>query len=186
MYRHMNCVLGERRYKKVTWRQITRTALLAGRRGIQRGHKVARPKTGLGRLFQPDELASIHLMLPFQTWNAVKKQCFYFTCFWSLLKQILTNQTVFVYVLLNLKDKKAKEQETKEEPLHPLLKKSEKNSPTYKEPPTCLLTQIQTTKALLNDHKATQGGAPEKGKWSHLSSSWCDLDLLCKLQIREN
>ncbi|KAF7251020.1 Hormonally up-regulated neu tumor-associated kinase [Varanus komodoensis] len=62
-------------------------------------------------------------------------------------------------------DKKAKEQETTEEPLHPLLKKSEANSPSYKEPSSCLMTQ----KALLNDHKPSQGGAPEKDSPSGLS-----------------
>ncbi|XP_077783428.1 hormonally up-regulated neu tumor-associated kinase isoform X1 [Podarcis muralis] len=81
---------------------------------------------------------------------------------WCRIEKYKSNKDTY-------EDKKAKEQETKEEPLHPLLKKSEKNSPTYKEPPTCLLTQIQTTKALLNDHKATQGGAPEKDSPGGLS-----------------
>uniref|UniRef100_A0A8D2JLC8 non-specific serine/threonine protein kinase n=1 Tax=Varanus komodoensis TaxID=61221 RepID=A0A8D2JLC8_VARKO len=104
----------------------------------------------------------------------------------DVINTVLSNRachTLAIYVLLNKKlecyvssqrvsriekyksnkdsyeDKKAKEQETTEEPLHPLLKKSEANSPSYKEPSSCLMTQ----KALLNDHKPSQGGAPEKG-----------------------
>ncbi|XP_077198653.1 hormonally up-regulated neu tumor-associated kinase isoform X1 [Paroedura picta] len=66
-------------------------------------------------------------------------------------------------------DKKAKEQEIKEEHLHPLLKKSEKNPSSYKEPSSSLMTQIQNAKALLSDRKTTQGSAPEKDSPGGLS-----------------
>ncbi|XP_063161508.1 hormonally up-regulated neu tumor-associated kinase isoform X3 [Candoia aspera] len=59
-------------------------------------------------------------------------------------------------------DKKNKEQETKDDPSHPFLKKSEKNPPTYKEPSSCLTTQMQNKKSLLSDRRASHGGMPEK------------------------
>nr|XP_060626419.1 hormonally up-regulated neu tumor-associated kinase [Anolis sagrei ordinatus] len=65
-------------------------------------------------------------------------------------------------------DKKAKEQETKEEALHPLPKKSEK-SPSYKELPSLLTTQIQTTKALLSNRRPSQGSPSEKDSPGGLS-----------------
>lgn len=71
-----------------------------------------------------------------------------------------------------MKDKKAKEQETKEEPLHPLLKKLEKNTASYKEPSSCLMTPMPNTKALLTDRRPSQGSPSEKGTWKHPFYSW--------------
>ncbi|KAM6448404.1 hormonally up-regulated neu tumor-associated kinase isoform 2-T2 [Liasis olivaceus] len=59
-------------------------------------------------------------------------------------------------------DKKNKEQETKDDPSHPFLKKSEKNPPAYKEPSSCLTTQMQNKKSVLSDRRASHGGMPEK------------------------
>nr|XP_056714307.1 hormonally up-regulated neu tumor-associated kinase [Euleptes europaea] len=66
-------------------------------------------------------------------------------------------------------DKKVKEQETKEEHLHPFLKKSDKNPSSYKEPSSSLMAQIQNAKALLSDRRASQGSAPEKDSPGGLS-----------------
>ncbi|NXX04618.1 HUNK kinase, partial [Larus smithsonianus] len=63
----------------------------------------------------------------------------------------------------NLKDKKLKEQEKKGEILHRQLpKKTEKSPVSYRQPSSCLISQIQNTKALLKDRKVTKAGGPEK------------------------
>ncbi|NXM65781.1 HUNK kinase, partial [Serilophus lunatus] len=63
----------------------------------------------------------------------------------------------------NLKDKKLKEQEKKGEILHrQLSKKTEKSPVSYRQPSSCLISQIQNTKALLKDRKVTKAGGPEK------------------------
>lgn len=75
-------------------------------------------------------------------------------------------QTIFMCAL-NLKDKKPKEQEAKDDLTHPFLKKSEKGPPTYKEPSSFLTTQMQNKKSLLSDRRASHGGLPERGMcWS--------------------
>lgn len=66
----------------------------------------------------------------------------------------------------NLKDKKLKEQEKKGEILHrQLSKKTEKSPVSYRQPSSCLISQIQNTKALLKDRKVAKAGGPEKGQW---------------------
>ncbi|XP_054242861.1 hormonally up-regulated neu tumor-associated kinase [Indicator indicator] len=61
------------------------------------------------------------------------------------------------------KDKKLKEQEKKGEILHRQLpKKTEKSPVSYRQPSSCLISQIQNTKALLKDRKVTKAGGPEK------------------------
>ncbi|NXY58627.1 HUNK kinase, partial [Callaeas wilsoni] len=63
----------------------------------------------------------------------------------------------------NLKDKKLKEQEKKGEILHRQLpKKTEKGPVSYRQPSSCLISQIQNTKALLKDRKVAKTGALEK------------------------
>ncbi|NXT10859.1 HUNK kinase, partial [Prunella fulvescens] len=63
----------------------------------------------------------------------------------------------------NLKDKKLKEQEKKGEILHRQLpKKAEKSPVSYRQPSSCLISQIQNTKALLKDRKVTKAGGPDK------------------------
>ncbi|NWI79229.1 HUNK kinase, partial [Dryoscopus gambensis] len=63
----------------------------------------------------------------------------------------------------NLKDKKLKEQEKKGEILHRQLPKKTKKSPvSYRQPSSCLISQIQNTKALLKDRKVAKAGGPEK------------------------
>ncbi|XP_064008471.1 hormonally up-regulated neu tumor-associated kinase isoform X1 [Pogoniulus pusillus] len=60
-------------------------------------------------------------------------------------------------------DKKLKEQEKKGEILHRQLpKKTEKSPVSYRQPSSCLVSQIQNTKALLKDWKVTKPGGPEK------------------------
>ncbi|XP_039410909.1 hormonally up-regulated neu tumor-associated kinase isoform X1 [Corvus cornix cornix] len=60
-------------------------------------------------------------------------------------------------------DKKLKEQEKKGEILHRQLpKKTEKSPVSYRQPSSCLISQIQNTKALLKDRKVTKAGGPEK------------------------
>ncbi|XP_026556389.1 hormonally up-regulated neu tumor-associated kinase [Pseudonaja textilis] len=66
-------------------------------------------------------------------------------------------------------DKKNKEQEAKDELSHPFLKKSEKSLATYKEPSSCLTTQMQNKKSLLSDRRASHGGLPEKDSPSNLN-----------------
>lgn len=80
----------------------------------------------------------------------------------------------------NLKDKKLKEQEKKGEILHRQLpKKTEKSPVSYRQPSSCLISQIQNTKALLKDRKVTKAGAQEKGQWGKASGGslcvhvWC-------------
>ncbi|NXP23384.1 HUNK kinase, partial [Scytalopus superciliaris] len=63
----------------------------------------------------------------------------------------------------NLKDKTLKEQEKKGEILHRQPpKKSEKSPVSYRQPSSCLVSQIQNTKALLKDRKVAKAGGPEK------------------------
>ncbi|XP_061844637.1 hormonally up-regulated neu tumor-associated kinase [Colius striatus] len=63
----------------------------------------------------------------------------------------------------NLKDKKLKEQEKKGEILHRQPpKKTEKSPVSYRQPSSCLVSQMQNTKALLKDRKVTKAGGPEK------------------------
>uniref|UniRef100_A0A8C2Y7C9 non-specific serine/threonine protein kinase n=1 Tax=Coturnix japonica TaxID=93934 RepID=A0A8C2Y7C9_COTJA len=65
----------------------------------------------------------------------------------------------------NLKDKKLRKQEKKGEILHRQLpKKTEKSPVSYRQPSSCLISQIQNTKALLRDRKATKAGGAEKGQ----------------------
>ncbi|XP_051463925.1 hormonally up-regulated neu tumor-associated kinase isoform X1 [Apus apus] len=60
-------------------------------------------------------------------------------------------------------DKKLKEQEKKGESLHRQLpKKTEKSPVSYRQPSSCLISQIQNTKALLKDRKVTKAGGSEK------------------------
>ncbi|XP_069642205.1 hormonally up-regulated neu tumor-associated kinase [Haliaeetus albicilla] len=67
-------------------------------------------------------------------------------------------------------DKKLKEQEKKGEILHRQLpKKTEKSPVSYRQPSSCLISQIQNTKALLKDRKVTKAGGPEKDSSSAVS-----------------
>lgn len=70
----------------------------------------------------------------------------------------------------DLKDKKPKEPEKKGDFLHrPFSKKPDKSLPSHKQPSASLITQIQNTKALLKDRKASKAGFPDKGRsapWS--------------------
>ncbi|XP_013810681.2 hormonally up-regulated neu tumor-associated kinase isoform X1 [Apteryx mantelli] len=67
-------------------------------------------------------------------------------------------------------DKKLKEQEKKGEILHrPPPKKTEKSPVSYRQPSSCLISQIQNTKALLRDRKITKAGGPEKDSSGGLS-----------------
>ncbi|KAM9627567.1 hormonally up-regulated neu tumor-associated kinase isoform X1 [Harpia harpyja] len=67
-------------------------------------------------------------------------------------------------------DKKLKEQEKKGEILHRQLpKKTEKSPVSYRQPSSCLISQIQNTKALLKDRKVTKAGGPEKDSSSVVS-----------------
>ncbi|XP_041316340.1 hormonally up-regulated neu tumor-associated kinase isoform X1 [Pyrgilauda ruficollis] len=60
-------------------------------------------------------------------------------------------------------DKKLKEQEKKGEILHRQLpKKTEKSPVSYRQPSSCLISQIQNTKALLKDRKVAKAGGPDK------------------------
>ncbi|XP_015736746.1 hormonally up-regulated neu tumor-associated kinase isoform X1 [Coturnix japonica] len=67
-------------------------------------------------------------------------------------------------------DKKLRKQEKKGEILHRQLpKKTEKSPVSYRQPSSCLISQIQNTKALLRDRKATKAGGAEKDSTSGLS-----------------
>ncbi|XP_005345399.1 hormonally up-regulated neu tumor-associated kinase [Microtus ochrogaster] len=60
-------------------------------------------------------------------------------------------------------DKKPKEQEKRGDFLHrPFSKKPDKSLPSHKQPSASLITQIQNTKALLKDRKASKAGFPDK------------------------
>ncbi|XP_033623937.1 hormonally up-regulated neu tumor-associated kinase isoform X2 [Fukomys damarensis] len=63
-----------------------------------------------------------------------------------------------------VQDKKPKEQEKKGDFLHrPFSKKLDKNLPSHKQPSSAsLITQIQNTKALLRDRKASKSSFPDK------------------------
>ncbi|NXW84783.1 HUNK kinase, partial [Alopecoenas beccarii] len=68
-----------------------------------------------------------------------------------------------VKLIKAVKDKKLKEQEKKGEILHRQLpKKTEKSPVSYRQPSSCLISQIQNTKALSKDWKVTNAGGPEK------------------------
>ncbi|XP_004645402.1 hormonally up-regulated neu tumor-associated kinase [Octodon degus] len=64
----------------------------------------------------------------------------------------------------SVQDKKPKEQEKKGDFLHrPFSKKTDKNLPAHKQPSSAsLITQIQNTKALLKDRKASKASFPDK------------------------
>ncbi|XP_038244091.1 hormonally up-regulated neu tumor-associated kinase isoform X2 [Dermochelys coriacea] len=100
----------------------------------------------------------------------------------DVINTVLSNRasnTLAIYFLLNkkleryltgLRDKKQKEQEKKGELLYrPLPKKTEKNSPSYRQPSSCLIAQIQNPKALLKERKTTKTGVPEKDSTGGLS-----------------
>ncbi|NXT68704.1 HUNK kinase, partial [Chaetops frenatus] len=81
---------------------------------------------------------------------------------WGSLKLPLSKPNCSC-LFYNLKDKKPKEQEKKGEILHRQLpKKTEKSPVSYRQPSSCLISQIQNTKALLKDRKVAKAGAPEK------------------------
>ncbi|KAL1787910.1 hormonally up-regulated neu tumor-associated kinase [Sigmodon hispidus] len=62
-----------------------------------------------------------------------------------------------------VQDKKPKEQEKRGDFLHrPFSKKLDKALPSHKQPSASLITQIQNTKALLKDRKASKTGFPDK------------------------
>ncbi|XP_032487125.1 hormonally up-regulated neu tumor-associated kinase [Phocoena sinus] len=62
-----------------------------------------------------------------------------------------------------VQDKKPKEQEKRGDFLHrPFSKKLDKSLPSHKQPSASLITQIQSTRALLKDRKAAKPGFPDK------------------------
>lgn len=80
------------------------------------------------------------------------------------------------------KDKKPKEQEKRGDFLHrPFSKKPDKNLPSHKQPSASLITQIQSTRALLKDRKASKPGFPDKGgsAWGTLQASHVQLRGCC-------
>ncbi|NXP68069.1 HUNK kinase, partial [Chloropsis cyanopogon] len=88
---------------------------------------------------------------------------------WGSLKLPLSKPNCSC-LFYNLKDKKLKEQEKKGEILHRQLpKKTEKSPVSYRQPSSCLISQIQNTKALLKDRKVTKAGGPEKDSGGGLS-----------------
>ncbi|NWV87813.1 HUNK kinase, partial [Machaerirhynchus nigripectus] len=81
---------------------------------------------------------------------------------WGSLKLPLSKPNCSC-LFYNLKDKKLKEQEKKGEILHRQLpKRTEKSPVSYRQPSSCLISQIQNTKALLKDRKVAKAGGPEK------------------------
>ncbi|NXR41834.1 HUNK kinase, partial [Zosterops hypoxanthus] len=81
---------------------------------------------------------------------------------WGSLKLPLSKPNCSC-LFCNLKDKKLKEQEKKGEILHRQLpKKTEKSPVSYRQPSSCLISQIQNTKALLKDRKVAKAGSPDK------------------------
>ncbi|NXY35653.1 HUNK kinase, partial [Pomatorhinus ruficollis] len=81
---------------------------------------------------------------------------------WGSLKLPLSKPNCSC-LFCNLKDKKLKEQEKKGEILHRQLpKKTEKSPVSYRQPSSCLISQIQNTKALLKDRKVAKAGGPDK------------------------
>ncbi|NWR06706.1 HUNK kinase, partial [Paradoxornis webbianus] len=81
---------------------------------------------------------------------------------WSSLKLPLSKPNCSC-LFCNLKGKKLKEQEKKGEILHRQLpKKTEKSPVSYRQPSSCLISQIQNTKALLKDRKVAKAGGPDK------------------------
>ncbi|NXA63391.1 HUNK kinase, partial [Mohoua ochrocephala] len=81
---------------------------------------------------------------------------------WGPLKLPLSKSNCSC-LFYNLKDKKLREQEKKGEILHRQLpKKTEKSPVSYRQPSSCLVSQIQNTKALLKDRKVAKAGGPEK------------------------
>ncbi|NXC04246.1 HUNK kinase, partial [Orthonyx spaldingii] len=88
---------------------------------------------------------------------------------WGSLKLPLSKPNCSC-LFYNLKDKKLKEQEKKGEILHRQLpKKTEKSPVSYRQPSSCLISQIQNTKALLKDQKVAKAGGPEKDSSGGLS-----------------
>ncbi|NWW75424.1 HUNK kinase, partial [Climacteris rufus] len=70
----------------------------------------------------------------------------------------------------NLKDQKLREQEKKGQILHRQLpKKTEKGPVSYRQPSSCLVSQMQNTKALLKDRKVAKAGGLEKDSGGGLS-----------------
>lgn len=66
----------------------------------------------------------------------------------------------------DLQDKQTKEQENKGDFLpRPFPQKLEKPLPVHRQPPASLVTQLQSTRALLRDRKATRPGLPDRGGW---------------------
>ncbi|XP_075856606.1 hormonally up-regulated neu tumor-associated kinase [Microcebus murinus] len=62
-----------------------------------------------------------------------------------------------------VQDKKPKEQEKRGDFLHrPFSKKLDRNLPSHKQPPSSLITQLQNTRALLKDRKASKPAFPDK------------------------
>ncbi|NXX34282.1 HUNK kinase, partial [Nicator chloris] len=81
---------------------------------------------------------------------------------WGSLELLLSKPNCSC-LFCNLKDKKLKEQEKKGEILHRQLpKKTEKSPVSYRQPSSCLISQIQNTKALLKDRKVAKAGGPDK------------------------
>ncbi|KAL2311679.1 hypothetical protein Nmel_003414, partial [Mimus melanotis] len=88
---------------------------------------------------------------------------------WGSLKLPLSKPNCSC-LFYNLKDKKLKEQEKKGEILHRQLpKKTEKSPVSYRQPSSCLISQIQNTKALLKDRKVAKAGGLEKDSGGSVS-----------------
>ncbi|NXK90242.1 HUNK kinase, partial [Formicarius rufipectus] len=70
----------------------------------------------------------------------------------------------------NLKDNKIRERAKKGEILHRQPPKKTGASPvSYRQPSSCLISQMQNTKALLKDRRVAKAGAPEKDSGSGVS-----------------
>ncbi|NXO25256.1 HUNK kinase, partial [Cisticola juncidis] len=81
---------------------------------------------------------------------------------WGSLKLPLSKPNCSC-LFCNLKDKKLKEQEKKGEILHRQLpKKPEKSPVSYRQPSSCLVSQMQSSKAPPKDRRAAKAGAPDK------------------------
>lgn len=84
-------------------------------------------------------------------------------CADDLLRAPCASQHVFAF---DLQDKQTKEQENKGDFLpRPFPQKLEKPLPVHRQPPASLVTQLQSTRALLRDRKATRPGLPDRGGW---------------------
>uniref|UniRef100_A0A8D2QH13 non-specific serine/threonine protein kinase n=1 Tax=Zonotrichia albicollis TaxID=44394 RepID=A0A8D2QH13_ZONAL len=83
-------------------------------------------------------------------------------------------------------DKKLKEQEKKGEILHRHLpKKTEKSPVSYRQPSSCLISQIQNTKALLKDRKVAKAGGPDKGQWDKARTGCVTSSSLEYLEVQQ-